>query len=52
MLSFIINIYKALMTRGILGTCVYVSDESLKAYLKEQLDATEEILSIDTIIKM
>lgn len=34
MLNYIINIYKTLMTRGILGTYVYVCDEGLRTYLK------------------
>jgi Uncharacterized conserved protein len=37
MLSYIINIYKTLMTRGILGTYVYVCDEGLRAYLRQYL---------------
>jgi hypothetical protein len=32
---YVINIYKTLMTRGILGTYVYVVDEELKNYLEE-----------------
>jgi DUF2075 family protein len=31
---YIINIYKTLFTRGILGTYVYAVDENLRAYLK------------------
>ncbi len=34
MLDYIINIYKTLMTRGILGTYVYVCDDALRTYLK------------------
>lgn len=33
---YVINIYKTLLTRGILGTYVYVVDENLRAYLKEK----------------
>jgi DUF2075 family protein len=32
---YIINIYKTLLTRGILGTYVYVVDENLRQYIKE-----------------
>jgi DUF2075 family protein len=31
---YIINIYKTLMTRGIMGTYVYVVDEGLRKYIK------------------
>lgn len=34
MLNYIINIYKTLMTRGILGTYVYACDHALNDYLK------------------
>jgi len=34
MLNYIINIYKTLMTRGILGTYVYACDHALNHYLK------------------
>lgn len=34
MLNYIINIYKTLMTRGILGTYVYACDRALNHYLK------------------
>lgn len=34
---YIINIYKTLLTRGILGTYVYVVDENLRQYFKEVL---------------
>jgi hypothetical protein len=34
MLNYVINIYKTLMTRGILGTYIYVCDEGLRAYLR------------------
>lgn len=33
MKSFIINIYKVLLTRGILGTYIYVCDDALREYL-------------------
>lgn len=33
MLNYIINIYKTLMTRGILGTYIYVCDSNLRHYL-------------------
>ena len=32
---YIINIYKTLLTRGILGTYVYIVDENLRAYFKK-----------------
>jgi hypothetical protein len=34
---YVINIYKTLLTRGILGTYVYVVDDNLREYFKEQL---------------
>ena len=34
MLDFVINIYRVLMTRGVLGTFVYVVDPGLRQYLK------------------
>jgi len=33
--NYIINIYKTLMTRGIMGTYLYISDESLRALFKK-----------------
>jgi DUF2075 family protein len=33
--SYILNIYKTLLTRGIYGTYLYVSDENLRKYLKD-----------------
>lgn len=38
MLNYIINTYKVLMTRGILGTYIYVCDKNLKEYLKAFID--------------
>lgn len=35
---YIINIYKTLMTRGIRGTYVYVVDNNLRDYLKNQIN--------------
>ena len=35
---YVINIYKTLLTRGILGTYVYVVDENLRAYFKEIIE--------------
>ena len=40
---YIINIYKTLLTRGILGTYIYVVDEKLSRYLK---DKTRDVLKI------
>lgn len=34
---YIINIYKTLLTRGILGTYVYIADEKLREYFKQSL---------------
>ena len=34
MLSYVINIYKTLMTRGILGTYIYVCHDGLREYLR------------------
>lgn len=36
---YIINIYKTLLTRGILGTYVYVVDENLRTYFKDIVSA-------------
>lgn len=35
---YIINIYKTLMTRGISGTYLYVVDDGLRNYIKDQID--------------
>ena len=35
LLQYILNIYCTMMTRGILGTYIYVCDENLKKYLKK-----------------
>lgn len=35
--DYIINIYKVMMTRGILGTYIYVCDEKLRKYLSNLL---------------
>lgn len=35
---YVINIYKTLLTRGILGTYVYVVDENLRAFLKATVE--------------
>ena len=35
LLQFVLNIYKVLLTRGILGTYVYVSDPQLRQYLRK-----------------
>ncbi len=34
---YIINIYKTLLTRGIKGTYIYISDQNLRNYFKKQL---------------
>ncbi len=36
---YIINIYKTLLTRGILGTYVYICDTNLREYFKSRLSA-------------
>lgn len=41
MLTYIINIYKTLMTRGIQGTYVFVCDDDLREYLSEFIPAAE-----------
>lgn len=38
MLDFITNIYKVLLTRGIMGTFLYVCDDALKRYLTQYFD--------------
>ncbi len=35
---YILNIYKVLLTRGILGTYIYICDENLKKYLKKYIN--------------
>lgn len=37
LLQFVLNIYAVLLTRGILGTYVYVCDEQLRSYLSRYL---------------
>jgi uncharacterized protein len=37
---YIINIYKTLLTRGILGTYIYVCDSNLRDYLKRHIEIT------------
>lgn len=34
---YVINIYKTLLTRGIMGTYIYVVDENLRTYLKSKI---------------
>lgn len=38
MKDYILNIYKTLMTRGILGTYIYACDENLKKYLGKYIE--------------
>ncbi len=40
---YIVNIYKTLLTRGILGTYVYIVDENLRGYFEEILKEKVEI---------
>lgn len=35
---YILNIYKVLLTRGILGTYIYICDENLKKYFKKYIN--------------
>lgn len=42
LLRYITNVYSVLMTRGILGTYVFVCDEPLRDYLREYLSSTIE----------
>ncbi len=37
---YIINIYKTLLTRGIMGTYIYISDQNLRKYLRSQIDSS------------
>ncbi|QJB42288.1 DUF2075 domain-containing protein [Chitinophaga oryzae] len=43
--SFIINIYKTLMLRGIKGTYLYVCDEALREYFTRYIPSYEEVLA-------
>lgn len=36
--KYIINIYKTLLTRGIKGTYIYICDEGLRKYFKDQIE--------------
>lgn len=40
---YIINIYKTLLTRGILGTYVYIVDDDLKDYFKSRIETKSSI---------
>ena len=46
--SFIVNIYKTIMLRGIKGTYVYVCDPELKAYFEKHIPK-KEIKQVNTI---
>jgi DUF2075 family protein len=37
--QYIINIYKTLLTRGILGTYVYIVDEDLRNYFQNKIES-------------
>jgi DUF2075 family protein len=37
--SYIINIYKTIMYRGIIGTYIYACDENLREYFKEHIES-------------
>lgn len=45
---YIINIYKTLLTRGILGTYLYVVDENLKQYIKNSIVSASTTETIET----
>src|SRR3989338_6074644 len=48
---YIINIYKTLLTRGILGTYVYVVDENLRQYFKEVLSGEKSAVKpVDDVV--
>ncbi|MFT7591484.1 MAG: DUF2075 family protein/DNA replication protein DnaC [bacterium] len=48
---YVINIYKTLLTRGILGTYVYVVDETLRQYFNETINSTsKQVLKKKSII--
>ena len=44
--QYIINIYKTLLTRGIKGTYVYVVDEKLRNYFKNQLSQVPNSIEV------
>ncbi len=47
---YIKNIYKTLLTRGMLGTYVYIVDENLRAYFKSLLkDNTQKEVATNTV---
>lgn len=39
LLNYLLNIYRTMMTRGMLGTYIYVCDPSLRQYLKKYISA-------------
>ena len=39
---YVVNIYKTLLTRGVLGTYVYVVDENLRQYFNEVINPTSK----------
>jgi uncharacterized protein len=47
--SYIINIYKTMMLRGIKGTYVYACDKDLRDYLKRHISIFEKIEQIEPI---
>ena len=38
LLDYLLNIYRTMMARGMLGTYIYVCDPGLKEYLKKYID--------------
>ncbi len=38
LLNYLLNIYRTMMTRGMLGTYIYVCDEGLREYLKKYIE--------------
>jgi len=43
LLTYVTNIYRVLMTRGILGTFIYVCDPDLRVYLRTFFESAEDL---------
>ena len=48
---YVINIYKTLLTRGILGTYVYIVDENFRKYFKEKLVQEKEEVVVSSHVQ-
>ncbi len=48
---YIINIYKTLLTRGILGTYMYIVDPNLRKYIKDKVEGITEPIKVSDQIK-